>query len=353
MPRSVARCSNFYVVLLVLAVATSASHAQTDPRDALIEDLRRRLDTLEKRLEEPPPARPTPAQAPRAKPPVADSAEKDESVRALERALVREGGLVLPPGAVELEPRLQYTYRGSDALGIVELGGLAQVAQQDVKRNELEASLGIRVGLPWSAQAELRLPYAWLHQSRAIGGTQSESERKSGVGDIELGLAKQLLTERGARPSVLASLNWKTTTGEHELGRLSPGSGFQQWQGALTAVKRQDPLVFLGSLSYSAVLERSRNGSEVDPGDALGFKGGALLAASPETSLRVGLELSRFSRTEVGGVGVPGSDATVALLELGFASLLSSRTLLDVQLAVGLTPDAPDFRLRLALPIRF
>jgi hypothetical protein len=35
------------------------------------------------------------------------------------------------------------------------------------------------------------------------------------------------------------------------------------------------------------------------------------------------------------------------------AKLLTRRTLLDVHLGIGLTPDAPDFRLRLSLPIRF
>ena len=352
MPPFAARCSSFFLYLLLSALAPQ-THAQTDPRDVLIEDLRRRIDALERRVNEPPPAAPPPPQAAPAKPPAQESAEKDESARALERALVREGGLVLPAGAFEVEPRLQYTYRGSDALGIVSIGGVAQVAEQDLKRNEVEASLGIRVGLPWSSQVELRLPYVWLHQNRAIGGMQSESERTSGAGDLELGMAKQLLTERGARPSLLASLNWKSRTGENELGRLSPGSGFHQLQGGLTAVKRQDPLVFFGALSYTAVLERTRSGTDVDPGDAIGFKAGALLAASPETSLRAGFEVSRFGRTKIGGAGVPGSDATVAMLDLGFASLLSSRTLFDLQLGVGLTPDAPDFQLRLSLPIRF
>jgi hypothetical protein len=266
---------------------------------------------------------------------------------------VREGGLLLPRGTVELEPRLQYTYRGSDALGIVFVGGAPQVAQQDVKRSEIEASLGMRVGLPWSLQADLRVPYTWLHQSRVIGSSQGESERESGRGDIEIGLTKQLLAERSSRPSVLASLTWKSASGRNEPNQLSPGSGFHQLQGGFTAVKRQDPLVFFGSWSYAATLARMRDGSKVDPGDSVGIKGGALLAASPETSLRAGFDLSWFGRTKVGGVSIPGTDGTVAVLELGFASLLNARTLFDLHFGIGLTPDAPDFRLRVSLPIRF
>ena len=330
--------------------------AQKDERDERIDNLQRRIDALERRLEAPP-APPAPPPAPSAKPPVKppaeQSAQKDESARALERTLVREGGLVLPAGAFEVEPRLEYTYRGTDALAILSPAGLVQIGQQDVKRTELEASLGFRVGLPHLWQVELRLPFVWLHENRAVGATQSESERVSGWGDLELGAAKQLLTERPGRPSVLASINWKTRTGGNEAGRLSPGNGFHQLQAAFTAVKRQDPLVFFGALSYTAVLERTGEGGEVDPGDGVGFKSGALLAASPETSLRAGFELSRSSRTKIAGSGIPGSDATVAMLELGFASLLSRRTLVDLQFAIGLTPDSPDFQLRLSLPVRF
>ncbi|HKQ27835.1 MAG TPA: hypothetical protein VJT77_04490, partial [Burkholderiales bacterium] len=170
---------------------------------------------------------------------------------------------------------------------------------------------------------------------------------------IEIGLTKQLFTERGSRPSVLAALTWKSASGRNDPTQLSPGSGFHQLQGGFTAVKRQDPLVFFGAWSYAATLARMRDGNKVDPGDSVGIKGGVLLAASPETSLRAAVDLSWFSRTKVGGIAIPGTDATVAVLELGFASLLNARTLFDLQFGIGLTPDAPDFRLRISLPIRF
>jgi hypothetical protein len=139
----------------------------------------------------------------------------------------------------------------------------------------------------------------------------------------------------------------------NQLGRLSPGSGFPQLQAALTAVRREDPLVFFGTASYSRVFKRERSGSDVDPGDAIGLKGGTLLAASPENSLRASLELSRVGRTRIAGMDVPGSDTTVGILEVGLSRVLTRRTLLDVQIGIGLTADAPDFRLRVAVPIRF
>jgi hypothetical protein len=365
MPPSAAPCvkrAPLFLLVLSLAVAAEA-RGQTDARDALIEDLRQRIETLEKKLEQkpPPPAAapvPPPSPAPAAKPAPApsaseDQAREDESARALERTLVREGGLVLPKGAIEVEPRLQYTYRGAEGLRIATLGGVPQLVDQDVKRDDLEASLGVRVGLPGSFQAEVRLPYARLRETRVSASAFSESERASGWGDLELGLTKQLIVADRGRLGVLGSLHWKSVSGQHELGRLSPGSGFPQLQAALTAVKRQDPLVFFATASYSRIFERQRSGVDVDPGDAIGIKAGTLLAASPDTSLRTALDLSRAGRTHVAGTAVPGSDATVGLLELGLSTLLTRRTLLDVNVGIGITPDAPDFRVRLAVPIRF
>jgi hypothetical protein len=355
---SEARCANSsYLVPFLALLLTGEAVAQPDSRDALIEELRRRIDVLEKRLEDKPappvPAPPVKAPPPTPKPAASEEAgREDEGARALERTLVRTGGLVLPRGRYEIEPRLEYAYRGSDQLRIVTVGGAEQIAQQDLARNELEASLGIRAGLPWSMQAEVRVPYVWLHENRAQAGV-GESERRSGVDDIEVGIAKQFSVEDRGRPAVLGSLTWKTTTGNNDPGRLSPGTGFPQLQGTATAVKREDPLVFFGAASYTGVFERERSGSDVNPGDAWTLKAGTLLAASPETSLRAAFEVTRFARTRINGSSIAGSDATVGILELGLATLVSARALLDIEVAIGLTPDAPDFRVRLALPVRF
>jgi hypothetical protein len=376
MPLSAARCAKAQFLSIIVLLALSGDlGAQPDARDALIQELRQRIEALEKKLEEQPapprpetaprppvaapeqPAPPRPEAAPRPPAPGPTPSESeeagvaDEGARALERALVREGGLVLPRGVIEVEPRLQYTYRGTQGLSVVTVAGVPQVAQQDVRRNELEASVAVRRGLRGSLQVEARLPYVWIDQNRATSGAVSESERVSGWGDVELGLSKQLATAR--RGGVLGSLVWRSASGQHDLGGLSPGSGFHQLQAALTAVTREDPLVFFVTPSYIWVFKRERSGVDVDPGDAYGLRAGTLLAASPDTSLRASFELSRFARTRIAGQDVPGSDTTVGILELGLAKLLTRRTLLDVQLGIGLTPDAPDFRLRLALPIRY
>ena len=366
MPLSVPRCAKARFLFTIVVVALSREvGAQPQERDALIQELRQRIEALEKQLGDKPAAPPPPAAAPPAppagapRPPAAapkpsaseEAGVADEGGRALERTLVREGGLVLPRKVIELEPRLQYTYRAVEGLNLVTVAGVPQAAQQDLRRDDVEASVGFRVGLAASFQLEARLPYVWIDQNRATASVLSQSERVSGWGDVELGISKQLSTKR--RGGLLGSLSWKSTTGNHEVGRLSPGSGFPQLQAAVTAVTREDPLVFFLSPSYSRIFEREKSGIDVDPGDAIGLKAGTILAASPETSLRLSVDLSRAGRTRIAGSDVPGSDTTVAIFEFGVAKLLTRRTLVDVHVGIGLTPDAPHFRLRLALPIRF
>jgi outer membrane putative beta-barrel porin/alpha-amylase len=281
--------------------------------------------------------------------PAASASEEGE--RALERALTRQSVFVLPAGVYELEPGIEYTYRASDALEIVNTSGV--VARQDVKQDRLETRLTLRAGLPHGSHVEIRVPYVLLRTDRSTADQFEQTTHEAGFGDLQLALTKQLAEERPARPGLLASVTWRAPTGNFRLGEPSRGSGFHALQGALTLVKRQDPLVFFGTASYTSVLERRHGDAEVDPGDPIGVKLGTILAASPRTSIRGGFELSRSGRTKIDGVAIPGSDAAVATLQFGLATLLSRRTLLDVQLNVGVTPDTPDFALIVSVPFRF
>jgi len=279
---------------------------------------------------------------------------EEEGGRALERALTRENVLVLPKGAYELEPGLQYDYRGTDALAIVnQSGGVAQVARQDVKQDRVETRLTFRAGLPGASHVEIRVPYVFLRNEQSTGDQSEQTDRKSGIGDLQVGFTKQLAEERPTRPGLLGSLTWRAPTGDFHFGQPSRGGGFSALQGALTFVKREDPLVFFGTVSYTSVHARRHDDAEIAPGNSFDVKLGTLLAASPRTSIRGAFEVSRSGRTEVNGAAVPGSDVAVATLQLGLATLLSRRTLLDIQVAIGVTRDAPDFSLTVALPIRF
>jgi hypothetical protein len=276
----------------------------------------------------------------------------DEGERALERALTRESVLVLPAHTYELEPGFEYTYRSSEPLEIVDSSGGRHVVRQDVNADRFETRLTLRAGLLHGSHLELRVPYVLLRNEQSTGDP-GQTDHQAGAGDVQLGFTKQLAEERPGRPGALASLTWRAPTGEFRFGEPSRGAGFHALQGALTLVKREDPLVFFGTASYTAVRKRRIDDAEIEPGNSVGVKLGTMLAASPRTSIRGAFELSRSGRTEVDGAAIRGSDAAVATLQLGLATLLSRRTLLDIQVAIGVTRAAPDFSVTASLPIRF
>lgn len=366
------------------AVAQQAS--QVD-KDKIIADLVRRVEALERRLANtnsaasavPPiaapaagpltatPLLPTPpaTPAPRSQPPStavaatgpASSANEpadEETSRALERTLIREGGLVLPPKTFEIEPRLSYDYYSSNALQIVTIGGQAQVSQQAMRRGLAQATLGLRVGLPWATQLEMALPYSSNRERlTTIGGTD-DTDRASGFGNFEIGLTKQIINESKGTPGLLGSLRWRRAGSGDDFGSpVAVSSGFDLLQGALTVVKRQDPMVFFGSLSHAMTYSKTIDGSRIEPGNVTGAKVGSILAVSPDTSMRFGFEFSRIAETSINGTPVAGSDAIVGLFNTGLSFVLTPKTLLGIEAGIGLTSRSPDFRLGISLPIRF
>jgi Putative MetA-pathway of phenol degradation len=279
--------------------------------------------------------------------------DEDSVERALERTLVEEGALLLPFGKAEIQPSMTFE-RSDSSFPIVAIqNGSTLIGDQEIRRNELTSALDLRVGLPLDAQLELGLPYQWAQQSTvtSVGGRPLDEDDATGhgFGDLSVGLAKTLLREQGYVPDVVARFRWDSATGKREDNGVGLGGGFNEISGQLVASKRQDPLVFVGSLSYETTFEDD----DLDPGDEFGFTLGTVLAASPETSLRFLLDQRFADDFEVAGEPVRGSDQVMSTLSIGAASILGRGVLLDLAAGVGLTDDAPDYSVSVSLPIRF
>lgn len=299
-------------------------------KEAENQQLRQRIEVLERELT---PRRIRPAQM--ASPDAADV--REDSNRALERALVRENGLLLLPGTFEVEPNVVYSYSDSTS---------------GFRRDSYGPGLVLRAGLPWRSQFELSLPYVFEH--RRSNGISTDS---SGIGDLTAGISHQFVNERRSVPSLIGAINYQASTGKNTVFEstrpVARGSGFDAIQGVLTAVKRVDPLVFFGNYSFTHNFSDTKNGVKVDPGDIHGLRFGTALATGPDTSLRAALNLSYYSKTKVGGVSLRGTDDPSGVFEFGGSVVLSESTALDVLVGAGLTNNAPDYRITVALPIRY
>jgi len=354
-------------------------------RDAVIRDLLRRVEELERQqgtattAAAPAPAAPpgprTAARAPSvpsprpeatAAPSRAEAApaapaaaepgrvvvDEEAAQRALERTLVQTGVLLLPPGQAEITPSFAYTRAEEEAAtGLLSDG--TTVTTEDFRRNLWDADLGFRVGLPYDAQLELDIPYRFVGQSSVtrfgFAPTEERNESGNGWGDLTIGLAKTLAREKGWLPDLIGRVDWNTATGERFDNGVSLGGGAHEVSVQLSATKRQDPLVFAGALAYTKAFEQDRFQS----GDSIGYSLTAYLAASPETSLRFGFSQSFVDEAEFEGNRIQGSDFVSATLNLGASTTLGARTLLDVGGSIGLTDESPDFMIQVSLPLRF
>lgn len=378
---------------------------QLNQRDAIIQDLMRRLDALERQAgqsastvpgqdqeegkdgvqraaqapappgaEAPaardasPAAATTPAssgertaqaqnggQAPEAPKPQAPgqvTATEEEAERALERSLVATGVLLLPFGQVEVQPNASYVRREDQAPALFNINGDLVLAQQKVRRNEFQQSLSVRGGLPFDTQLEFNLPYNEIDQENVNNVAVTTSSRSStgwGLGDLSLGVAKTVLREKNWWPDLITRFTWTAPTGQFKSNDVLLGSGFNRLLGEVVALKRQDPLAFFTQAFYQTTFER--NGFE--PGDNLGLSGGLFLATSPETSLQLSLDQNFVQDSKLNGKKQKGSDQVISVLNLGFSSILARNVLLQMVAGVGLTDNAPDYSVELSLPIRF
>lgn len=368
------------------------SHRQLEQRDEVINDLVRRVGELERRAAasavttepgapavrgtlpaslrpQPPraapgrrpllaqqPGDPSAAPPPPAKPgqePGAVEVDEQAAERALERTLVAGGALLLPFGQAEFEPSFNYTRRENGIPTLVDVGGDLVGGDQDQKRDEMTAALGLRVGLPWDTQLELSLPWNTVYEQRTVnvgaGARVTEGDTGSAIGDVTVGLAKTLVREKGWRPDVIARVTYDSNTGEKFDNGVPLSGGFHDVRGSVTAVKRQDPLAFVGTLAY----QHSFEDDELQPGDQYTLSLGTILAVSPQTSLRFLLQQQFVDSAEIDGQELNNSDQRVANAQIGLSTTLGRGLLFDIVGGIGLTDDSPDYFLGLSLPYRF
>ncbi|WP_022947895.1 hypothetical protein [Methylohalobius crimeensis] len=355
-----------------------------EERDRLISDLQRRVTHLEKlvgekaRKDSPPTeqarrhqevekkpatdhkvAQATPPPKPKKQKGGAGSFEVDEEAaeHALERTLTQVGALLLPFGRAEIQPFFVYTRQEFDRpiLFVNEEGQLQGVGSREIKQDRFNSGIFSRLGLPMDAQLELSIPYTIVDRTLTNTpsfNTRQSTERKdsaSHLGDIQVGIAKTLFRERKWRPDLIARLTWFAPTGRRIHDGVELGGGFHRLRGSLTALKRQDPLAFTGSFFYEGAFDENNN----NPGDRFGFSVGALLAASPETSLSISIEQSFIDEVKLNGRTIKGSDRVSSSFVFGASSILGRGFLLSVFGGIGLTEDAPDYFINVSVPLRF
>jgi len=355
-------------------------------RDAIIRNLLERVSELERKLNigDATPSKtegdrvPTPSSVSSAVTSVVSTSTYDSTERqateALDQALIVRGGLLLPSGTLEIDNTTSYFSSSSDhvtvnGFALLPVLVVGDITSQRVREDFLLPTFTARLGLPHKFQMDFRVPYGYEMIRSVDANNNQKSSSSFGLGDISASVSRQITTEHGRMPDMLANVLFKSTTGKDAFNLTSSqvalGTGFNALQGNLTLAKSNDPVVFFGNLSYTANLAANHTVSANDPnnptatmvghfkpGDAVGFQIGSILALNPETSMTLGWD-QRFTRaTQLNGADLPASYLVEGTLRLGMSYLYAPGRTLDLSFGVGLTPDTPNLQLSVGLPFR-
>src|SRR6516225_7114906 len=338
------RRATFVAISCVTVLAVAPARAKTlddlkaelAAKKADVAKLERRIRQMEGQVPAEtgaPPLFVGPSAGPTTRPPIipaaaAPSSDDQELERALERTLVREGALVLPPWRFQLTPQFSY--------------GHWDKVQDPFISNSYSGALSLAVGLPWTSQVSVSVPYVY---DQGRDGNPSSS----GLADVGFLFSKELLVDNGTVPNLVGSVGWTSPTSRSSaVGPIPYVSGFQ---AGFTASKRLDPLVVFLSASYFSAAEVA--GLEFNPANVVGGRIGASLAISPATAITAGFNVAYLTGTHSADIVLPNSDRLLSSVDVGFDTLLWNRTMLSITTQFGITGHTPDFRVITALPIRF
>jgi hypothetical protein len=279
--------------------------------------------------------------------------ERDAAERALERALVQKGGLVVRPWGIEVVPELSFAHADGTAPAAASAGGGVFGARSEV----LTGTVTLRVGLPLDVQVEAEAPFVFSRLTPGGEDADSPAAEGGGLGDVRLGVTWHALRGRSSVPDVLLGGFWKSRSGETAFDdpsrRVPLGTGIEQFGGTLALVKAVDPVVLLATGTYAVSAPRWIPEGWLEAGDTFGASAGAVLAVSPETSLSFALEAQHARPLQLDGATIYRSDRTSAVFRIGVATMASRRGFFEVNLGMGLTSDVPQFEIALATPLQF
>ncbi len=280
--------------------------------------------------------------------------------RALERTLTQTGALLLPAGQFDLLPSVSYTRWELPSPLFVSVRNTITgspsdlvLANEQIKQDEYAGNLGLQVGLPGESQFELGLPYYSVSQTQladlGASGRFVSTMHGQGLGDLTLGIAKTLSHEQGWRPDLIGRIGYTWGTGAQQNNGVLLYGGNPSYHVQFVALKRQDPLAFIGSISYQHSFEKN----QIMQGNQTGFSIGTMLASSPQTSLQFSFSDTFAQAIQVNGIKIPGSEQNIGMFNLGASSIISKKVMMNVVLGIGLSNDAPKYQIGVTVPILF
>jgi hypothetical protein len=289
------------------------------------------------------------------------------------RTIDEQRGVLSPKGKVTIEPSLRYTLSTSNQVAIIGYSilpalvvGLIDV--RSVDSNSITGAIALRYGITDRLEVEYKVPYLYRDDTTATrdvaGSTQEHvfNANGDGLGDMEASIRYQLNKPGGPGPFYVGGIRVKAKNGkdpfevpiDNNTGlptELPVGSGFWGVQPSVTVIYPSDPVVFFGSVNYLWNVERTVNGTKIDPGDSVEANFGMGFALNEKTSMSIAYDHSVIGSNTADGERLANSKTThVGSLIFGTSYKLGENTSLGISLGVGVTEAAPDLDLTVRVP---
>lgn len=300
-------------------------------------------------------------------------------------------------GSWSFEPGFTYTHydarqlflNGFLALDAIFLGNLGI---DQINSDSLTVDLTTRYNWQQRWQFDLNVPVVYreaTYESAGAGGAspQVSDETVTGdprLGDVSFGVSYKFLDETADLPDAVFSLRLKAPTGDEPYGiklrevpgnnnlnvpeDLPTGNGVWSLTPGISLVKTIDPAVLFGSLSYTFNFEESFSDissqqgvkvpGKVDLGNWIQLGLGTAFALNERMSLSMSFSelIAQKSRIKQDGgtwQSISSSDANAAYFNIGMTLAGEDGLSIVPNLAIGLTPDAPDFSFSVKFPYYF
>ncbi|WP_067561527.1 transporter [Halofilum ochraceum] len=316
--------------------------------------------------------------------PTEEEAEPESSVRDVYReqhALFGEDLTIEPSITWTHSDRNQLTLSGFLALDAIFLGN---ISVDRIARDTIQPEVAMRYDLTDRFQFQLAVPYVFRqanYESTNQEGdlTLEETVSDDDIGDTRMRLFYRWLDETQNQPDVVLNLGVTAPTGTDPFGiptasrgdglltfpeELPTGNGVWTVSLGASILKTYDPAIVFASFGADVRLKEefddisAQSGDqpgEIDLGDSFRFGLGTAFALNRDLSLSFSLDQKFTSPTEQKLEGqasqeITGSDSVSSVLNLGATLNLGPDRSLTTNVGFGLTDDAPDVSLRMAMP---
>lgn len=299
-------------------------------------------------------------------------------------------------GAFSLETGITYTHYDSNQLALNGFLALDSIFLGNINIDEIESDsytldlTGRYNRDRWQFSLNVPTNYRQTTYSSAGAGGSTASYSEETVdgdprlGDVTFGVAYKFLDETVNVPDGVFSLDVRAPTGKDPYGikivptsandnlsvpeDLPTGNGVWGITPGLSLVKTYDPAIVFGNIAYTYNFEESFDDisaqqgvtvpGKVQLGNTFNFGLGVAFALNEKMSLAMSFSelISQKSKVKPDGQGwqdVDNSNFNAAYYNIGMTFAPTPQLSIVPNLAIGLTPDAPDFTFSLKFPYYF